>query len=103
MPPGNSSALIYTDYLIEVAIPRQARETMVIHIKGERKSKDSTYKFALLRGTIDIIQNSPNLKELKHDLRVYYPMGLLVMKWIAYYFPLFMHDIPQLFNKFYFP
>ena len=29
----------------------------------ERDSKDPTYKFALLRGTIDIIQNFPHYRE----------------------------------------
>jgi len=61
----------------------------------ERESKESTYKFALLRGTIDIIQNSPNLKEYDGAGRFYYPMGSLVLKWVEYYFPLFEHEIPQ--------
>lgn len=66
----------------------------------ERESKDSTYKFALLRGTIDIIKNFPNLKVLKSDLRVHYPMGLMVLKWIEYYFPLYSDkNIPQRHGK----
>jgi hypothetical protein len=62
----------------------------------ERDSKDSTYKFALLRGTIDIIQNFHNKRETdgKH---ISYPMGLMILKWIEYYFPLLAYDrlIPQ--------
>jgi hypothetical protein len=53
----------------------------------ERDSKVSTYKFALLRGTIDIIQeNSPYLKIVGD--RVYIPVGLLVEKWMVYYYPI---------------
>ena len=47
----------------------------------ERDSKSSTYKFALLRGTIDIItENSPFI-EIDKD-RVALPLGLLVEKWL---------------------
>jgi hypothetical protein len=62
----------------------------------ERDSKDSTYKFALLRGTIDIIQKYPHFMEAV-ETRVRYPMGLLLLKWIEYYYPLLSHDsfIPQ--------
>ena len=62
----------------------------------ERDSKDSTYKFALLRGTIDIIQKYPHFVEAV-GTRVRYPMGLLLLKWIEYYYPLLAHHtfIPQ--------
>ena len=53
----------------------------------ERDSKDSTYKFALLRGTIDIIQNFPHYRETDGKT-ISYPMGLMVLKWIEYYYPL---------------
>ena len=60
----------------------------------ERGKKSSTYKYALLRGTIDIIQeNSPYLS-YKND-KVYVPLGLLVEKWILYYYPIFELDISQ--------
>ena len=53
----------------------------------ERDSKSTTYKFALLRGTIDIIQeNSPFIK-IKTD-SVEIPLGLLIIKWMIYYYPL---------------
>jgi hypothetical protein len=63
----------------------------------ERESKTSTYKFALLRATIELIQeNSPfiNFKEG----RVVIPMGLLIEKWMIYYFPIFnsKNKIPQI-------
>ena len=62
----------------------------------ERDSKDATYKFALLRGTIDIIQENDNYKEVVGQT-VTFPMGLLILKWIEYYYPILSHDsfIPQ--------
>jgi hypothetical protein len=53
----------------------------------ERESKTTTYKFALLRGVIDIIQdNSPYISFKKG--RVHFLTGLLVEKWMLYYYPL---------------
>jgi hypothetical protein len=53
----------------------------------ERDSKVSTYKYALLRGTIDIIQeNSPFIVTVRD--RVHIPIGLLIEKWLMYYYPI---------------
>ena len=63
----------------------------------ERDSKTATYKFALLRGTIDIItENSPFIKIGKDEVSL--PMGLLVEKWLLYYYPIFEANIsiPQI-------
>jgi hypothetical protein len=63
----------------------------------ERDSKVSTYKFALLRGTIDvIIENSPYIR-FESD-RAYIPLALLVEKWLLYYYPLLESKIhiPQI-------
>lgn len=63
----------------------------------ERDSKSTTYKFALLRGVIDIIQeNSPYIK-VEQD-RVHFPIGLLVEKWLVYYYPILESKvkIPQI-------
>src|SRR5690554_172140 len=63
----------------------------------ERDSKTTTYKFALLRGVIDIIQdNSPYIKFVEN--RVHIPLGLLVEKWLLYYYPIFDSKvfIPQI-------
>ena len=60
----------------------------------ERGRKSSTYKFALLRGTIEIIdENSPYIY-LK-DNEAIFPLGLLVEKWILYYYPIYELDISQ--------
>lgn len=63
----------------------------------ERDSKTSTYKFALLRGVIDIIQdNSPFINITKR--RAYFPTGLLIEKWMLYYYPILESttNIPQI-------
>ncbi len=62
-----------------------------------RDSKTTTYKFALLRGVIDIIQdNSPYISF--YENRVYIPTGLLIEKWILYYYPILESQIsiPQI-------
>lgn len=63
----------------------------------ERDSKSTTYKFALLRGTIELIQENSPFIEIK-DNRVHFPMGLLIEKWMIYYYPIFdsIHRIPQI-------
>lgn len=59
-------------------------------------AKATTYKFALLRGTIDLItDNSPFITIV--DKRANFPLGLLIKKWLLYYFPL--TDIPQIRGK----
>jgi hypothetical protein len=63
----------------------------------ERDSKVTTYKFALLRGVIDIIQdNSPYISF--SEGRVNIPTGLLIEKWILYYYPILESPtyIPQI-------
>ena len=63
----------------------------------ERDSKTTTYKFALLRGVIDIIQdNSPYIFFTEN--RVNFPIGLLIEKWILYYYPILESQtvIPQI-------
>jgi hypothetical protein len=63
----------------------------------ERDSKTTTYKFALLRGVIDIIQdNSPFITISKE--RVHFPTGLLIEKWMMYYYPILECEtnIPQI-------
>jgi len=58
----------------------------------ERDSKDTSYKFALLRATIDVIslydQQIVNLNS-----RVLIPTGLIIERWLWYYYPLIDSDI----------
>ncbi len=63
----------------------------------ERESKTTTYKFALLRGTIEIVgANSPFLK--LEDGVATIPLGLLIEKWLLYYYPLLEAEpaVPQI-------
>jgi hypothetical protein len=60
----------------------------------ERDSKDTTYKFALLRATIEVIQQkTPH--EIKRNRRISIPLGLLVLKWLEYYYPIIEAKMPQ--------
>lgn len=60
----------------------------------ERDSKDTTYKYALLRGAVEISQEYRHLKST-NEKRAVYPLGLLVEKWLLYYYPFIERDIPQ--------
>lgn len=63
----------------------------------ERDSKTTTYKFALLRGVIEIIQeNSPYINI--ENGRATFQTGLLIEKWVMYYYPILESSltIPQI-------
>ena len=53
----------------------------------ERDNKDTTYKFALLRGVIEISQEYQHQAEESGD-HVSLPLGLLIEKWLLYYYPI---------------
>ncbi|MEN8139274.1 MAG: HNH endonuclease domain-containing protein [Bacteroidota bacterium] len=65
----------------------------------ERDAKTATYKFALIKATIDAISyyDQHIIKDKLHN-RVSFSMGLLVEQWLWYYYPLLESDIflPQL-------
>lgn len=54
----------------------------------ERESKTASYKFALLRATIEIAEKYDHIVKETPDQRIHIPTGLLVEKWLAYYYPL---------------
>ena len=60
----------------------------------ERDSKDTTYKYALLRGAVEISQEYQHLKRERGN-RIEFPLGLLIEKWLLYYYPFIESDIPQ--------
>ncbi len=64
----------------------------------ERDSKDTTYKFALLRSVIETVQYFDHLK-IEDEKNVTFPLGLLIEKWIFYYYPLIENDIPQKYGE----
>ncbi|MFH0967953.1 MAG: hypothetical protein V1862_09760 [Methanobacteriota archaeon] len=63
----------------------------------EQDKRVSSFKYALLRGTIEICQQYAHLEE-ETEGRLWYPLGLLIEKWIFYYYPIFESEsfIPQL-------
>jgi len=60
----------------------------------ERDSKDTTYKFALLRATIEVIQEKSPYQKIVNN-RVVLPVGLLILKWLEYYYPIIEKEFPQ--------
>ncbi len=58
----------------------------------ERDSKSTTYKFALLRSVIDVIQENSPYINIQED-RAYLPLGSVIEKWIFYYYPLFSANL----------
>lgn len=65
----------------------------------ERESKSATYKFALLRATIEIIQEQEHYLLVHEDNTVSYPMGSMVMKWIRYYYPIIARNLRQVTSR----
>lgn len=76
---------------------RLLEEYHILNTIIEQDKRVSSFKYALLRGTIDICQQKSHL-EVEKDGRIWYPLGLLVEKWIFYYYPIFDSEffIPQL-------
>ena len=62
----------------------------------EQDAADSTYKYALLRGVIQICQENSAIRQEKEG-RVWFPLGLLSEKWLLYYYPIVASQefIPQ--------
>ncbi|MCC5944265.1 MAG: hypothetical protein JJT94_04970 [Bernardetiaceae bacterium] len=61
----------------------------------EQDSKDTSYKFALLRAAIEVIQEKNPYENRLESNFVELPMGSLVFKWILYYYPVIEAGIPQ--------
>lgn len=62
----------------------------------ERDSKDTTYKFALLKACIEITQRFDHYA-VKSGNKVTFPIGLVILKWLEYYYPIFEYPefVPQ--------
>ena len=58
----------------------------------EQDSKDTSYKFALLRATIDVIKLYDQ-QIISLEDRVVIPIGLIIERWLWYYYPLIDSDI----------
>lgn len=66
----------------------------------ERDATDTSYKYALLRGVAEVCQNYSHFKEEENG-RIYLPTGLLVERWLLYYYPIVASPqfIPQKGNE----
>lgn len=71
--------------------PRSDRHRLQSVLFEDRKT--ATYKLALLRALCDIAQTTPALRFL-NESDVAVPLGLVIERWIAYYWPLM--GLPQL-------
>jgi len=60
-----------------------------------RDSKDTTYKFALLRALIEISNESEQHLVAETDDEVVFPLGLVLEKWLLYYYPIIEAGLPQ--------
>lgn len=61
----------------------------------KKDSKDTTYKYALLRALVEISEEAE-----QHIIRedagfVVFPMGLIIDRWLYYYYPIIDRDLPQ--------
>jgi hypothetical protein len=59
----------------------------------QRDATDTTYKYALLRGLVEI-SGQFHVDPLDGEW-VSFPMGLLVEKWLYYYYPFVENNVPQ--------
>ncbi len=75
------------------------KETIILRKLIERESKFASYKFALLRGIIEVIGEYDHLKIENEDDTISFPLGLLIEKWMLYYYPLIENNIPQIYGK----
>ena len=73
-------------------------ESKFLRIFIEKEAKFASYKFALLRGIIELIDEYDHLK-IETNSEIEFPLGLLIEKWIFYYFPLMENNIPQIYGK----
>lgn len=63
----------------------------------QRDSTDTTYKYALLRALVEIAeQESHHVRSLADDQEwVTFPLGLIVERWLYYYYPFIDRQLPQ--------
>lgn len=71
--------------------------TQILTAILSKDSKDSTYKYALLRAMVQSVTDQNPHKERAGNGWVSYPFGLLIYYWVLYYYPIFASEvfIPQ--------
>lgn len=61
----------------------------------QRDSTDTTYKYALLRALVEISEHQSHHVLNLDDEWVSFPLGLIVEKWLHYYYPFVARNLPQ--------
>lgn len=61
----------------------------------QRDSTDTTYKYALLRALVDIAEQDHHHVAPHDEHRVRFPLGLIVDRWLRYYYPFVEARLPQ--------
>ena len=61
----------------------------------KKDSKDATYKFALLRALVEISEEAEHHIVRTDKDMVVLPLGLIINKWLYYYYSLIEQDMPQ--------
>lgn len=64
-----------------------------------REGQDTSYHFALLRGLAEIVVEFDHLARRRKNNEMTLPLGLLVLKWVLYYFPIVDQDLPQIMGQ----
>lgn len=71
--------------------------TSILTAVLSKDSKDTTYKYALLRSIVECVTQRSTHHTTSEEGWDRYPYGLLIYYWLLYYYPLFSHQvfIPQ--------
>lgn len=87
-PDGMGRERVWTTLVFSAEKSLFARPLDQIEAIINRDKKTATYKLALLRGLCDIAQTSYHHAKFLSEDRVSIPLGLIVEKWIYYYWPI---------------
>jgi hypothetical protein len=72
-------------------------DTRLINAILSKDRKDTTYKYALLRGLVHCITMQSSHRKREGNGWFSYPLGILIFDWLFFYYPIFSSDvfIPQ--------
>ena len=73
--------------------PNLPLDTRILTAILSKDSKDTTYKYALLRAMVQCVMEQNPHKKVRDDGWVSYPFGLLIYFWLLYYYPIFSSRI----------
>lgn len=82
------------DYgILSAHLPKSTLDTRILTAILSKDSKDTTYKYALLRAMVQCVMEQSPHKKVRADGWVSYPFGLLIYFWLLYYYPIFASKI----------